>query len=725
MDVSSLVTSLVTSAVIFAVLVVVYEWLSRRPGNYVVYYPNRFRTGLGPPMDVLAQGPFAWIRMAWKASEDEVIACAGLDARVYIIYLQTMFCILLLTALYSLPVLLVVSVTDNNNAADVGSNAFDNLAMGNVHRRSPRIWAFVIGAYWLSLWTYAVMWRSYKHVKGLRFRALSTPVGRPEHFTVLVRDIPNPETHGKASYVQEIDSVFRELHPETYLRNLVVVDIGKVSSVWDEIQKYKRKLARAEAEIENHVDGRRPSVRSGPWGLFGNKVDAIGFYTRKIRELLPQWEMEKERALKERQQRAAFAVFNSRAGACVAAQTLHLPGGAEWNVSLAPDPRGVVWENLPVRRLPDRVLRRVIVYCIVFLTICFYMIPITAISAIITLPQLEQTMPFLRPVVRLPIVKTILPAYLPQLALIVFLALLPWGLQLLSWLEGLASKSEIDRAAAGKYFYFSVFNVFLGVSLASSLFIVLKKIINNPPSTINLLSKSLPPQAAFFITFVSLKFLVGYGLNLLRLVDLAKYHVKRKWMCKTQEEIREAWKPDALPYATVVPSDMVVATIALCYSIMAPMILPFTIAYYGCAWLVMQNQVLNVYFPSYESNGRMWPHMQARILAGLFLSQLTMLGLFGAKAGSNFVMTLVMIPLPIATLVYAYISKQVHYPPFGNVPLAAACAPLSSVPTVATIMAAYTPSCLAGSEDFQDVDKFEDTISTFSSRTNSSTASPA
>lgn len=728
MDLSSFVTSIVTSAIIFILLVIIYTWLSRRPENYVVYYPNRFRKGLGPPENANRRGPFDWVKEAWQASERDVITMAGLDARVYMIFLRSMLSILVLTACYSLPALLAISATDNNNAADPnsGSNfsAFDNLAMGNVRRSSSRIWAFVIGAYWLSLCTYGVLWRSYKHVVELRTRELASPRGRPEQFTVLVRDIPKPRD-GK-TYAQEVDTTFRNLHPESYVRNLVVVDTSKVGKIWDQMEKCRRKVAHVEAEMKA-ANGRKRQQRSGWMGLIGQKVDAIEFYNGKIRELLPEWEAERARALAERQQPAAFAVFNSRAAACAAGQLLNVPAAGEWTARLAPDPRAVVWENLPVRRLPDRLLRRTAVYTIVFVTICFYMIPIAAISAVITLPELERKLPFLRPVLRLHIIKTILLAYLPQLALIVFLGVLPWILLLLSRAEGLPSQAEIERAAAGKYFYFSVFNVFLGITLATTLFSVLKSILDHPTIIINLLSQSLPPQATFFITFISLKFLVGYGLKLSRLVPLVIYHVKRRFMCKTEEELREAWSPGPLGYATVVPGDMVVATIALCYAIMAPMILPFSIAYFAFAWLVMQNQVLNVHCPGYESNGRMWPHIHARVLAGLFISQLTMLGLFGAKAGKNFAIAIVMVLPPVATLVYAYVSKQLYYPPFKDVPLSAVRAHVDDMPPIPAILAAYTPTCLVGNDDaFDDLDdKFEDARSNISSRPPSGMMSPA
>ncbi|NEU36279.1 hypothetical protein GN156_37150, partial [bacterium LRH843] len=76
------------------------------------------------------------------------------------------------------------------------------------------------------------------------------------------------------------------------------------------------------------------------------------------------------------------------------------------------------------------------------------------------------------------------------------------------------------RAAAGKYFYFIVFNVFLGVTISSTLFSALTTIINNPPGIVNMLASSLPGSATFFLTFVALKFFVGYGLELSRLVPL-------------------------------------------------------------------------------------------------------------------------------------------------------------------------------------------------------------
>ncbi|PKI68083.1 hypothetical protein CRG98_011679 [Punica granatum] len=146
-----------------------------------------------------------------------------------------------------------------------------------------------------------------------------------------------------------------------------------------------------------------------------------------------------------------------------------------------------------------------VVYVIVALTIFFYMIPIGFISAFTTLANLRKQLPFLKVIVDQAAIKTVLEAYLPQIALIVFLAVLPKFLMFLSKTEGIPSQSHIERAASGKYFYFSVLNVFIGVTVGGTLFSTFKLIKKDPNSVIRILAYSLPGNATFFLTYVALK----------------------------------------------------------------------------------------------------------------------------------------------------------------------------------------------------------------------------
>jgi hypothetical protein len=109
-------------------------------------------------------------------------------------------------------------------------------------------------------------------------------------------------------------------------------------------------------------------------------------------------------------------------------------------------------------------------------------------------------------------------------------------------------------------------------------------------------------EASFFCLepnffFLPGRFFVGYGLELSRLVPLTIYHLKRKYLCKTEKEVEEAWAPGPLTYETLVPNDMLIVTITLCYSVISPIILIFGLLYFGIGWLVLRNQVWSV-FPS-------------------------------------------------------------------------------------------------------------------------------
>lgn len=103
-------------------------------------------------------------------------------------------------------------------------------------------------------------------------------------------------------------------------------------------------------------------------------------------------------------------------------------------------------------------------------------------------------------------------AYLPQIALLVFLALLPKLLLAFSKAEGLPSQSQIVRAASGKYFYFIIFNVFLGVTVFGAVFanissfklLIAQKSLSFS-KVVDLFGNKVPPVATYYITYVALK----------------------------------------------------------------------------------------------------------------------------------------------------------------------------------------------------------------------------
>ncbi|KAL1833987.1 hypothetical protein ACET3Z_003638 [Daucus carota] len=716
MDLSSFLTSLATSFIIFLLLMLVFSWLSRKPGNNVVYYPNRILKGLDPyDAGYKTRNPFTWIQEAFSSTEKDVICISGVDSAVYFVFLATALGILVFAGLVLLPLLLPLAVTDHGKSNKTTSNGtftdLDKLSMGNIKEKSNRLWGFVFAVYWFSFVTYYLLWKAYSHVSDLRAAALKSPEVKAEQFAVLVRDIPAPPAGQTRK--EQVDSYFKALYLDTFYRSMVVTDNEKVDEIWQELEGYKKKLAHAEAVYEESKEkgkpeGTRPKNRTGFLGLIGAKVDTIDYCTKKIDELIPKLEAEQKVVLREKQQASALVFFKTRLSAASAAQNLHARMVDTWTVVNAPEPRQVIWSNLP-KQFYSRQMRQYVVYFIVFLTIAFYMIPIGLVSAFTTLANLKKILPFIKPVVKQDALRTVLEAYLPQLALIIFLSMLPKLLLFLSKAEGIPSESHAVRAASGKYFYFSVLNVFIGVTLGGTLFSTFKTIQKSPDDIIPLLAKSLPGNATFFLTFVALKFFVGYGLELSRLVPLIIFHLKRKYSCKTEAELKEAWTPGDLNYATRIPGDLLILTIVFCYSVIAPIIILFGVIYFGVGWLVLRNQVLKVFVPSYESYGQMWPHIHTRIVAALILFQLTMFGYFGVN---KFYYTPILIPLPIFSFIFAYVCSKKFYRSFHDTALEVAQEDLKEEPDMEFVFKSFIPPPLAAEKP--DDDQFEDALSQIS-----------
>ncbi|XXG74710.1 hypothetical protein AAC387_Pa07g3362 [Persea americana] len=704
MDFSSFLTSLGTSFIIFLVLVLIFSWLSGKDSNKVIYYPNRILKGLEPWEGTKTRNPFSWIGETFRSTEKDVIEMAGVDTAVYFVFLSTALGILVLSGIVLLPILLPVAATDNNvklkqSTTNGTFSNLDKLAMGNIKEKSSRLWAFLIATYWVTFVTFYLLWKAYMHCTNLRVAALTNSQMKPEQFAILVRDIP-PMPKGQTRN-EQVDSFFRKLHPETFYKSMVITDIKQANKIWEELEGYRKKLARAEtvfaaSKTANKPEGTKPTNRTGFLGLVGPKVDTIDFCNEKIKELVPKLEKEQSATIQEKQQASALIFFTSKMAAASASQTIHSKMIDSWTIMEAPEPCQLIWKNLSIK-FWVRQIRERIVYFIVFLTVVFYMIPITFVSALTTLKNLRKLLPFLKVIVDRPALKTVLEAYLPQLALIVFLALLPKLLLFLSTTEGIPSKAHTVRAASGKYFYFIIFNVFLGVTIGGTLFSSLKTILDKPGKIIPMLGGTLPGNATFFLTFVALKFFIGYGLELSRLVPLIIYHLKRKYLCKTEFEIKEAWAPGEVGFVTRVPNDMLIITIALCYSVIAPLIIPFGVVYFGLGWLVLRNQALKVYVPTYESNGRMWPHMHARILAALVIYQITMIGYFSVK---KFYYSVLLIPLPVLSFIFTYVCRKRFYLGFEFTPLEAVCQSSKETPNMESIMEAYVPPCLSSMEKF-------------------------
>jgi len=95
-----------------------------------------------------------------------------------------------------------------------------------VQAASMKIWAFFAAAFWVSLVTYYVLLKAYKHILKLRVQHESSQTAEPQQYAALVRDIPKPGAH--ETHTEQVDTFFRQLHPGTYEKCIIICKLKKV-----------------------------------------------------------------------------------------------------------------------------------------------------------------------------------------------------------------------------------------------------------------------------------------------------------------------------------------------------------------------------------------------------------------------------------------------------------------------------------------------------------------
>lgn len=106
----------------------------------------------------------------------------------------------------------------------------------------------------------------------------------------------------------------------------------------------------------------------------------------------------------------------------------------------------------------------------------------------------------------------------------------------------------------------------------------------------------------------------------------------------------------------------------------------------------------------------MWPHTHTRILAALILFQVTMFGYFGVK---KFYFAPILLPLPILSLVFAFVCRKKFYKFFQSNALEVSCHELKETPNMEYIFKSFIPQCLS-TEKSDEEEQHEDAISQFS-----------
>eukprot|EP00271_Cylindrocystis_brebissonii_P001282 TRINITY_DN11596_c0_g1_i1.p1 TRINITY_DN11596_c0_g1~~TRINITY_DN11596_c0_g1_i1.p1 ORF type:complete len:792 (-),score=185.91 TRINITY_DN11596_c0_g1_i1:440-2740(-) len=442
-------------------------------------------------------------------------------------------------------------------------------------------------------------------------------------------------------------------------------------------------------------------------------------------EEIPYWEErvveQKEELQKLREEGAlewastsAFVAFRSRRVAAVAAQTIHSMTGSQWRLHPAPQPDDVLWGNVQLR-LWQRWMRGQLGTLLTVLIVIFFYVPVTAVAGLTSVQELIKLFPFLKTMLESNRwLHSFLSSFLPSLALRVMLWVVPPLLMVLARMEGLAGKTEVQRAAATRHFFVLLFNVFLGYTFTSNLFTQLQAIIDHPQDMVTILATSVPQTASFFIEYVVVSGVLFF-LELLRFpIPFFRYLFLRWWTGKLVADREKLWDEGGILYHVFIPYQNLVITFGMVYAVIAPLILPFVLLYSLIGYVVWKHQVLYVYMHRLQTGGLMWPQFVDHVFLALMLAQLTAIGEFGLKQA--FAQAGWAVPLPIITA-YFWSTLNAHYgSSFKVLPLELACIVDAEIDeqgeggiTAEAVARKYVPSCLRKEED-KDEDEGVDAL---------------
>lgn len=213
------------------------------------------------------------------------------------------------------------------------------------------------------------------------------------------------------------------------------------------------------------------------------------------------------------------------------------------------------------------------------------------------------------------------------------------------------SLSSLDRRCCSLFYYWDVFNVFLGAMLGGSVIAELPTYIQRPSKIWNALSAAIPASSNFFINYVAYRALVMAWFRLWyphmgTTVSFLKWIKVLPWAKSPREKALESPIRNCRYGRDIGIPVLMNFVMVLAYCVVSPLILPFGLLYFVFLWAVWRYQMLYVYQRQYESGGQFWPLVAHRVVGCLFICVLfTSVVLILKEAYTQAVLMLVSLPL--------------------------------------------------------------------------------
>ncbi|KAI0352968.1 DUF221-domain-containing protein [Trametes cingulata] len=645
---------------------------------------------------------FGWILPTIRTSEFTVLQIVGLDAAVLLSFLKMSFWLFSTCSVLALAILMPINLKNNIDIGDgredageqwfaangttpppkesppSGDNWFDLISDANSYLSVHLLFTYVF-----TILALRAIYKNFKRfIRSRQLFSLELVHSVPAR-TVMVTHLP-PHLQNEpalAEYFEQMElrvesvNVCREVGSLRRLLDMRTEALLKLESAWVDYLGNPSQIAPTTTANHPLVDADDASVESQPEqlvlpnrkrptirpGWFKRKVDALEYYEQKFREA-DELVKKRRRSGRFKTTHVAFVTFEKMSSAQVAAQAVHAPQPTQCLTHLAPEPRDIVWSNISHSPLSALVREWLAMGAMVVLQF-FWFIPITALASLLSYSEIKKTMPWLAQMIESnEHIAAIVQNSLPSVGVITLNATLPFLLEALTLIQALPARSWIEYSVMKKYFLFLLINVVFIFLVASTYWQLVRDLASSPAKGIEKLANALAAGKArhFFVSYVILQGIGLMPLQLLNLGILIPRMFYRLFITRTPRDFAELNAPPMINYGIVYPQAILIFVITLLYSVIQPLILVFGAIYFGVAYVVYKYKLLFVFYKPYESQGQAWPITFVRLIWGVLIFIVFMIGLF--ILNKSFILATLLAPLLGGTLLWWYYTDKQFRP---------------------------------------------------------------
>ncbi|KAG0320232.1 hypothetical protein BGZ99_004655 [Dissophora globulifera] len=630
-------------------------------------------------------GYFSWMGPVWSCPDEVLVDKIGLDAVVFIRFVRMCRNVFLALAIVGCGVLIPINVVFTIRAQPGGQLPSDKIAMLTMDGITDLTWywAHVACVWFFSLVLYFAMHHGYRTFLKFKIRYYESETYQEEvsSRTIMLAGLP--------SSLQTDDKLFKFMDDMGLKDKPVQALVGrKVDKLPELMQKHKKMVKALEKVVAkyfadpNRLPSKRPTVSVG--GFCGNKVDAIDYYSQQIEELSDQIERVRNQVSKSQPTNygfvsyatihAAHRVARELSSAITLRQRSKMLDPPE--LFLSPAPKDIIWFNVANPKQLRKSRKFLVNLAFIVFSLLFF-IPMGMLTTIAKLDRIVGLAPASKQYFEThPFVAGLLQSLLPVLIMDILLLIVRKFISYLAWFQGNITKSSTDRSTLAKFYLFFTLNNLIVFALTGTIigffaqiklilatfsdpqttWAAIKAYIHNQDNIVELLSKNVIDTSLFWVNYISLRNF-GALLDLFQLVSLVLYWFKHT---VTPREKSAMDKPDVFDFPLFFSVHLFLLTVALLYSVVAPLVLFFALIYFSLASLVYKYQLMYVFRTKIETGGRLFRVVYNRLLAAMILFQVIMIGILNLKAAH--IHSLALLPLPFLTVVFKVLMMKTYDP---------------------------------------------------------------